>query len=157
MSIIQSPTTFSLTGPDPTNPGVTITVATNDPKYYPLYTIFQAQQAALQANGSKRDQYLHALDSYQQLVDSGRAQGATPPVKPTMTVVSDVLSPSGIPQSTEQPFSPPLPDPVLPNLVPSAGGSIVNTTNRPPDPNAVLALHTQMLQQILNILNKGGN
>jgi hypothetical protein len=132
----------SLTGPDPSDPSHSlVTLSTNDPRWYSLYQVMIAQQAAVTPNQQKHDSYINQLSSYQGSVNAGRGQGMIPPTKPLMTVVDDLGN------STEVPFVPPLPDPVAQPSSNIGTGLGSDSPGRPvtADPNAVLAAHTQIL------------
>jgi hypothetical protein len=138
--ITQNPLTWAVTGPDPDDRSKTITASINDPKFYPLFVIMEAQQEAAASNFTKRDHYTGALNLAQASISAGRPDGVVAPVKPKMTLVDDF----GV--SSDVDFVPPLPDLVFPPPPPAQG--IVNEATRPPDPNAVLAMQTKMLLKI---------
>jgi len=147
--IIQNPQTFALTGPDPNDPShPTVTVSTNDPRWYQLYTVMGAQAAVVTPNQQAHDNYINQLSAYQTSVNAGRGAGLTPPTKPMMTAVDDLGNTSQVP------FVPPLPDPVAqPAPTPAMPGG-VDPSTRPADPNIVLAAHTQILLGIQATLAK---
>lgn len=104
-----------------------------------LDNILQKQQDAVRANNAAETQYLRDLNVYNYNTAFRIAQTGPAPTKPLMTLVDD----SG--DSTQVPFSPPLPDPLPPPpLGPSnPGGALVAQTGLTQD---------QKLDNLLTIL-----
>lgn len=142
--VTQNTLTWAMTGPDPTEGSnhAVVTVSTNDPRWSPLYLIFEAQKDVVAENSAAHDRYMEQLQSAQLSLNAHPEMAVAAPTKPLMKVVDDFGN------VTSTAFVPPLPDLVPPAPpTPSAplGG---DPATRPADPNVVLAAQTKMLAQI---------
>lgn len=121
-------------------------VGVRDEDYLPMLAIKDAQSAAASDNNAAGFKYHTDLANFQEALDEGRAVGLSSPAKPQMKTVADDGT------VVVGPFVPALPNPVYPNVSPSA-----STKSAPaPDRTDVLLNLAVLINGKLDKLLSGG-
>ena len=95
-----------------------------DSAYTGLLTIMQQQLATHNANQAAQLKYMNDLQVYQNKLNMGITT-ATPPSKPMMVIVDDTG------KSIQEPFNPPLPDPIPVKYAPANPSGALQPQNGP--------------------------